>query len=135
MLSGCFPGVIHNNGHTNVKPKTRDGLWYYVTDKDGIRRFSYAFKGFDAFWIVQFLYVTDNADRLEDLFFLWAKGVNVHGCPVSTSYTKEKGLSFSFLQIHPFAGKVSKKPILGIYTGGPTWYNKTDTITQKGLSS
>ena len=77
-LEDYITGVIRNNGHTSVKPQHKDGLWYYVTDKDGIRRFSYAFKGSDAFWIVQFLCVTDNADRLQDLFYLWASWVEVN---------------------------------------------------------
>ena len=69
--------VIANNGHTDVEPQNKDGLWFYVSDSNGVRRYSYSYKGSNAFWIVQFLCMTSDAPQLEDLFFLWANSVEV----------------------------------------------------------
>lgn len=69
--------VIANNGHTDIEPQNKDDLWFYVRDSDGIRSYSYSFKGSNAFWIVQFLCKTSDAPMLEDLFYLWADSVEV----------------------------------------------------------
>lgn len=69
--------VIANNGHKNVEPQTKDGLWYYVVEKGNYCSYSYSYKGTDAFWTVQFLCMAADAPMLEDLFFLWANTVEV----------------------------------------------------------
>lgn len=76
-LEEYISSVIQNNGHTNIQPQNKDGLWFYISDKNGTRRFSYSYKGSDAFWIVQFLCKTQDAPQLEDLFSLWADCVEV----------------------------------------------------------
>ena len=69
--------VIANNGHTDIEPQNKDGLWFYVRDNNGTRSYSYSYKGSNAFWIVQFLCMTSDAPKLEDLFYLWANSVEV----------------------------------------------------------
>lgn len=69
--------VIANNGYTGVKPQSRDGLWFYEGGSGSTRNYSYIFKGSDAFWIVQYLCMSADAPAFEDLFFLWASGVEV----------------------------------------------------------
>lgn len=78
-LSEYIKGVIENNGHTDVKPKNKDGLWFYVTDKDAedTRVYSYSYKGSDAFYIVQFVCYLADAKMLEDVIHLWAQAVEV----------------------------------------------------------
>lgn len=76
-LEEYIGNVIANNGHTDIEPQNQDDLWFYVSDNDGARRYSYSYKGSDAFWIVQFLCMTSDAPKLEDLFYLWADSVEV----------------------------------------------------------
>ena len=61
----------------NQKPQNQDDLWFYVRDNNGTRSYSYSYKGSTAFWIVQFLCMTSDAPKLEDLFYLWANSVEV----------------------------------------------------------
>jgi len=76
-LEEYIGNVIRNNGHTNIEPQNQDGLWFYVSDGNGTRSYSYSYKGSNAFWIVQFLCMSSDAPALEDLFFLWANSVEV----------------------------------------------------------
>ena len=69
--------VIANNGYKNIEPQTKDGLWFYVSDKGATCSYSFSFKGSDAFWVVQFLCMSADAPKLEDQFFLWAKAIEV----------------------------------------------------------
>ena len=77
MVIIALGNVIANNGHTDIEPQNQGDLWYYVRDLDGTRSYSYSYKGSDAFWIVQFLCMTSDAPVLEDVFCLWAEGVEV----------------------------------------------------------
>ena len=76
-LEEYIGNVIANNGHIDIKPQNKDGLWFYVRDRDGTRSYSYSYKGSNAFWIVQFLCMTSDAPKLGDLFYLWANSVEV----------------------------------------------------------
>lgn len=76
-LEEYVANVIANNGHTGIQPQSKDDLWFYVSDSGATRRYSYSFKGSDAFWIVQYLCRTADAPMFEDLFFLWASSVEV----------------------------------------------------------
>ena len=76
-LEEYIGNVITNNGHTDIKPQNKDDLWFYVRDSGETRSYSYSFKGSNAFWIVQYLCVSSDANELEDLFFLWANSVDV----------------------------------------------------------
>jgi len=76
-LEEYIGNVITNNGHTDIKPQNKDDLWFYVSDSGETRSYSYSFKGSNAFWIVQYLCVSSDANKLEDLFFLWANSVDV----------------------------------------------------------
>ena len=69
--------VIENNGHTDVSPQTKDGLWFYERNTDSSYARSYCYKGSDAFWIVQFLCHPSDAKTLGDTFYLWAQSVEV----------------------------------------------------------
>ena len=76
-LSEYIKSVIANNGHTDIQPKNRDGLWYYYKDNGNLRYYSYCFKGTDAFWIVQFGCFKSQVVMMEDQIFFWAKSVEV----------------------------------------------------------
>ncbi len=76
-LSDYIRDVIANNGHTNTEPQQVDDLWYYVNNTDGLRYYSYCYKGSDAFWVVQFGCYREDAAALEDLFYMFASTVNV----------------------------------------------------------
>ncbi|MBQ3258808.1 MAG: hypothetical protein IJA67_15560 [Oscillospiraceae bacterium] len=76
-LSEYIQNVIANNGHTDIEPQQVDDLWFYVNDTDGLRYYSYCYKGSDAFWVVQFGCYRKDAAALEDLFYLFASTVNV----------------------------------------------------------
>lgn len=69
--------VIENNGHTDVKPHSWDGLLFYRSQSGMTVSYSYVFKGSDAFWIVQYLCLTSDEPMLKDLFYLWANTVEV----------------------------------------------------------
>ncbi len=69
--------VIANNGHTNITPQTKDGLWFYERTTDSSYSQSYCYKGSDAFWVVQFLCNPSDAQTLGDTFYLWAQSVEV----------------------------------------------------------
>lgn len=76
-LEEYITNVITNNGHTDIKPQNKDGLWFYVKESGNTRCYSYCFKGSEAFWIVQYLCMTSDAPVLEDMFILWAQSVEV----------------------------------------------------------
>ncbi len=76
-LSEYIEGVIENNGHTNIEPQNKDGLWFYVKDNDDTRIYSYSYKGSDAFFIVQFACYLADIEALEDMIHLWAQAVEV----------------------------------------------------------
>ena len=69
--------VIANNGHTDITPQTKDGLWFYERPTDSSYARSYCYKGSDAFWIVQFLCKPSDAQTFGDTFDLWAQSVEV----------------------------------------------------------
>jgi len=76
-LSTYIVNVIENNGHTDIEPQNRDGLWYYVKDAGNLRYYSYCYKGSDAFWIVQFGCYQSALQTMENQIFFWAKSVKV----------------------------------------------------------
>ncbi len=76
-LEEYVSGVIANNGHTDIEPQNRDGLWYYSGEEGATTNYSFSYKGSDAFWIVQFMCMTSDAARYEDQIFLWASSVEV----------------------------------------------------------
>ena len=76
-LETYIQNVIINNGHTNVKPKNIDGLWYYKSTSDTSCNYSYTYKGSDAFWIVQFICRPSDEVLYKDLFYLWAETVEI----------------------------------------------------------
>jgi len=69
--------VIDNNGHKNVEPQYKDGLCFYSNRNGSTQVYSYAFKGSDAFYIVQFLCMTSDVPILEEMFFQWAQSIEV----------------------------------------------------------
>ncbi len=69
--------VISNNGHTDIQPQTKGGLWYYVKDDATRRDYSYSYKGTDAFWVVQFICETRYVSVLEDTIQAFAESVEV----------------------------------------------------------
>ncbi len=76
-LEEYITNVIANNGHTDIEPQSKDGLWYYIRDTGSTHCYSFSFKGSDAFWIVQYICKPSDASELEDTFFLWANTVEV----------------------------------------------------------
>ena len=71
--------VIKNNGHTNIEPQQRDGLWYYVNYNNSSYRcvYSYVYKGSDAFYVVQYIMNNVDEDVLKDVIHEWAKATVV----------------------------------------------------------
>ena len=76
-LEDYVKNVIANNGHTDIEPQYKDGLWFYIKDAGNSRSYSFSFKGSNAFWIVQYICMNSSAPALEDTFFLWANCVEV----------------------------------------------------------
>lgn len=76
-LQSYVEGVIENNGHTGLTPIEKDGLWYYVSEKQDTYSYSFSYKGSDAFYIVQFLCFKKDIAKYENLIFLWAQSVEV----------------------------------------------------------
>ena len=72
--------VIKNNGH-DTQPQEKDGLVYYrYSNPDPEYDFqgcSFSYKGSDAFYIFQFIYLETDAEELEDTIFSYAKSVTV----------------------------------------------------------
>ena len=54
-----------------------DGLIYYRYTRDGRSGWNYAFKGSEAFYLVQFICRDEDTEQLEDLIFFFAKSVTV----------------------------------------------------------
>lgn len=78
-LEQYIQNVIQNNGHTNIEPWQRDGLWYYVNYNNSSYRciYSYAYKGTDAFYVVQYIMNDVDEDTLKDTIHEWAKATAV----------------------------------------------------------
>ena len=71
--------VIENNGHENIEPRNADGLWYYVNYNNSSYRcvYSYAYKGSDAFYVVQYIINTRDEETLKPIIHDWAKETSV----------------------------------------------------------
>ncbi len=78
-LEQYIRNVIKNNGHTNIEPQNRDGLWYYVNYNNSSYRcvYSYVYKGSDAFYIVQYIMNTVDEVDLQNTVHEWAKATQV----------------------------------------------------------
>lgn len=80
-LEEYLASVIANNGHTDVTPVVKDELIYYTKDETmlgkAVRYFSFAYKGTDSFWIVQFGCYVSEISEMEPLIMGWAKSVTV----------------------------------------------------------
>lgn len=76
-LEQYVKNVIANNGHTDIQPQSKDGLWYYINDTEQVRYYSFSYKGSDAFYIVQYSCLRSDVAMLEDTIFLWAQAVEV----------------------------------------------------------
>lgn len=71
--------VIENNGHTNIHPQHSDGLWYYVNYNNSSYCcvYSYAYKGTDAFYVVQYIINIVDEETLKSVIHDWAKATSV----------------------------------------------------------
>ena len=78
-LEQYIKNVIQNNGHENIEPQTADGLWYYVNYNNSSYRcvYSYAYKGTDAFYVVQYIINTVDEETLKPVIHDWAKATSV----------------------------------------------------------
>ena len=78
-LEQYIKNVIENNGHTNIEPQNKDGLWYYVNYNNSSYRcvYSYAYKGTDAFYVVQYIINTVDEETLKSVIHDWAKAISV----------------------------------------------------------
>lgn len=78
-LEQYIQNVIENNGHENIEPRTADGLWYYVNYNNSSYRcvYSYAYKGTDAFYVVQYIINTQDEETLKPIIHDWAKETSV----------------------------------------------------------
>lgn len=79
-LTEYTENAMRNNGH-DTQILEKDGLVYYRfsnPDPDyDMSGYSYSFKGSDAFYIIQFLYLTSDAEGLADTIHAFAKSVTV----------------------------------------------------------
>lgn len=75
-LEEYLSAVIFNNAE-NASPEEKDGLVYYRYNHNGNTGWNFAFKGSDAFYLIQFICREDHAPELEDFFFTAAKSVTV----------------------------------------------------------
>lgn len=76
-LSEYIESVIRNNGHTDIEPQSKEGLTYYIKDSQGLRYYSFCYKGSDAFWIVQFGCYQSDLSLMEEQIFFWARAVEI----------------------------------------------------------
>ena len=78
-LEQYIKNVIKNNGHTNIEPQQRDGLWYYANNNNSGYScvYSYVYKGTDAFYIVQYIINNVDEDTLKETIHDWAKATEV----------------------------------------------------------
>jgi len=73
--------VIQNNRLDSVTPKTEGGLTYFQYDGTNsetgqtYRYFSYVYKSGDAFWLVQFAALIEEADSYAPQIQTWAKSI------------------------------------------------------------
>lgn len=75
-LPEYIANVLENNKN-DARIQETDGLYYYRYTRDGMAGVSYSFKGSDAFYIFQFLCMEEDENDLRDLFFFFAKSVEV----------------------------------------------------------
>ena len=75
-LAEYIGNVIENNGE-DAAPEEKEGLVFYRYNNGGNAGWNYAFKGTDAFYLVQFICREDHASELEDFFFNAAKSIAV----------------------------------------------------------
>ena len=75
-LPEYIANVLENNKN-DARIQETDGLYYYRYTRDGMAGVSYSFKGSDAFYIFQFLCMEKDEKDLRDLFFFFAKSVEV----------------------------------------------------------
>ena len=68
--------VIKNN-QTDAEPEAQDGLLFYRYRRTGLCGWNFAFKGSDAFYLVQFICRESDESTLSDLFFTFAKSMKV----------------------------------------------------------
>ena len=71
--------VIDHNGHQNIRPQQADGLWFYVNYNNSAVRcvYSYAYKGSDAFYVVQYILNQTDEDALRTTIHSWALATSV----------------------------------------------------------
>ena len=62
-------------GRSDIEPRERDGLWYYVKYNNDSYRcvYAYVYKGSDAFYIVQYIMNTVDEVDLQNTVHEWAK--------------------------------------------------------------
>ncbi len=79
-LTEYVESVIKNNGN-DAQPQEKDGLVFYrYSNPDpeyDMSGYSYSFKGSDAFYIVQFVFLTSDGENLADTIHAFAKSVTV----------------------------------------------------------
>ena len=75
-LTEYIENVIENNGQDAV-PEEKDGLVYYRYYNGGNAGWNFAYKGSDAFYLVQFICREDHETKLSDAIFSFAGSVTV----------------------------------------------------------
>lgn len=76
-LEQFIQDVIEYNGHTDIIPLNKNGLWYYINDVTDVRYYSFCYKGSNAFYFVQYSCILSDAEALEPTIFQWAQAVVV----------------------------------------------------------
>ena len=69
--------LASNNPLNGAKAQCIDGLWCVIYENDTSRGYIFTYKGADSFWAVEYLCSLDSVEKYEDLFFTWAKAVEI----------------------------------------------------------
>ena len=71
--------AVHEEKRHRHLAQTADGLWYYVNYNNSSYRcvYSYAYKGTDAFYVVQYIINTVDEETLKPIIHDWAKATSV----------------------------------------------------------
>lgn len=75
-IAEYIQNVIHNNGQ-DAAPEEKDGLTYYKYYRGGNVGWNFAYKGSDAFYLVQFICVEAHESKLSNAVFTFAESVAV----------------------------------------------------------
>ena len=75
---GEYVDAVIRNNQVDTQAEERDGFVFYRYRRDGLCGWNYAFKGTDAFYLVQFLCLETDESALTDVYFDFARSMTVN---------------------------------------------------------